>query len=132
MPANTFAWLVGSGGAAEIRSEFVASQFVLTRYILVGLACAVLQVAGGLLFGHYRGRFDDFRSTCVNAAVASALGTIVMLLARPESTPKPVAINCGAIALAIMLAARTIHRNLRDRLTHSTEGAPPVILFGGR
>ncbi|MFA7264982.1 MAG: polysaccharide biosynthesis protein, partial [Candidatus Nanopelagicales bacterium] len=135
MLADTFAWLVGSVIAAELRFEFVASQFVLSRYVLVGLVCAALQISVGLLFGHYRGRFrsgtyDDFRSTCTNAAVASILGTVLVLLARPESIPRPVAITCGAIAVAIMLAARTIHRNLRERLIYSTDATTPVILFG--
>ena len=135
MLADTFAWLVGSVVAAELRFEFVASQFVLSRYILVGLVCALLQISVGLLFGHYRGRFrsgtfDDFRSTCVNAAVASVLGTIIVLVARPESIPRPMAITCGVFAVVIMLAARLIHRNLRERLTQASEGATPVILFG--
>ena len=135
MLADTFAWLVGSVVAAELRFEFVAGQFVLSRYLLVGLACAVLQIAVGLLFGHYRGRFrsgtfDDFRSTCVNAAVASMLGTIGVLLAGPSSIPRPVAITCGVFAVVIMLAARLIHRNLRERLAQAAEGATPVILFG--
>ena len=135
MLADTFAWLVGSVVAAELRFEFVASQFVLSRYILVGLTCAFLQISVGLLFGHYRGRFrsgtfDDFRSTCINAAVASALGTIIVLLSRPESIPRPVAITCGVFAVVIMLAARLIHRNLRERLAQASESATPVILFG--
>ena len=135
MLADTFAWLVGSVIAAELRFEFVASQFVLSRYILVGLLCAGLQIAVGLLFGHYRGRFrsgtfDDFRSTCINAAAASVLGTVVVLAVRPESIPRPIAITCGVFAIIIMLAARTIHRNLRERRTQETEGATPVILFG--
>ena len=135
MLADTFAWVVGSVIAAELRFEFVASQFVLGRYVLVGLACAVLQIGVGLLFGHYRGRFrsgtfDDFRATCTNAAVASILGTIIVLFARPDSIPRPVAITCGVIAVAIMLAARLVHRNLRERITQSTTAATPVILFG--
>lgn len=135
MLADTFAWLVGSVVAAELRFEFVATQFILSRFILVGLTCAFLQISVGLLFGHYRGRFrsgtfDDFRSTCINAAVASALGTIIVLLSRPESIPRPVAVTCGVFAVVIMLAARLIHRNLRERLAPASEGATPVILFG--
>lgn len=135
MLADTFAWLVGSVVAAELRFEFVASQFVLSRYLLVGLGCAILQIGVGLLFGHYRGRFrsgtfDDFRSTCVNAAVASILGTIAILLAQPRSIPRPVAITCGVFAVVIMLFARLIHRNLRERISQATESATPVILFG--
>lgn len=135
MLADTFAWLVGSVVAAELRFEFVASQFALTRYLLVGLACAITQICVGLLFGYYRGRYrsgslDDFRVTCLNAATAAILITIPVLLARPQSIPRPVAITCGVIAIAIMLAARLIHRNLRERLVNSAEGATPVILFG--
>lgn len=135
MLADTFAWLVGSVIAAELRFEFVASQFVLSRYILVGLTCAILQISIGLLFGHYRGRFrsgsfDDFRATCINPAIASVLCTIVVLFARPQSIPRPVAITCGVIAVTIMLAARLIHRNLRERLISESAGATPVILFG--
>ncbi len=135
MLADTFAWLVGSVVAAELRFEFVASPFVLSQYLLVGLLCAAIQIGCGLLFGHYRGRFrsgsfDDFRATCINAAIATFLGTIVVLLVRPESIPRPVAITCGAIAFAIMLGTRFMHRNLRERMTAAPEGATPVILFG--
>ena len=62
MLTNTFEWMVGSVVAAELRFEFIASQFVFARYILVGLLCAVLQIGVGLIFGHYHGRHPHARS----------------------------------------------------------------------
>lgn len=133
--ADTFAWLVGAALASEIRFELTASPFVLSRYLAVGITCALTQILIGMIIGQYRGRFrsgtfDDFRSVCLTTAASAALVTIGVLLAQPSSVPRPMAISSGLFALVIMLAARAIHRNIRERAASSPEGATPVILFG--
>ena len=135
MLADTFAWLVGAAIASEIRFELVASPFVLSRYLSVGIACAAVQIMIGIIVGQYRGRFrsgtfDDFRSVCLTTASSAVLVTIGVLLAQPSSVPRPMAISSGLFALFMMLAARAIHRNIRERAASSPEGATPVILFG--
>ena len=133
--ADTFAWLVGAALASEIRFELTASPFVLSRYLAVGITCALTQILIGMIIGQYRGRFrsgtfDDFRSVCLTTAASAALVTIGVLLAQPSSVPRPMAISSGLFALVIMLAARAIHRNIRERAASAPEGATPVILFG--
>lgn len=133
--ADTFAWLAGSVVAAEVRFEFVAQPTMLARYAAVGLGCAALQFTVGLLSGQYRGRyrsgtFDDFRATCFVAALVSLLVTVPILALDPRGVPRGIAITCGVFAVLIMVAARTLHRNIRERVAGTSRGATPVILFG--
>lgn len=135
MLADTFAWVVGSVVAAELRlNSSQASSFSPATSSSDSPAQSYKSVSAS----SSDTTADDSaaalsmtsRSTCTNAAIASILGTILVLLAQPQSIPRPVAITCGAIAVAILLAARTIHRNLRERVIQSTTAATPVILFG--
>ena len=135
MLADTFAWVVGAAMAAELRFELVASPAILGAYLVVGAACALCQLGVGLVFGQYRGRyrsgsFDDFRNVCLTAAVTAAIVTVGVLLLRSDSVPRPMAISTALFALIIMLVARAIHRNIRQRVSAAPDSAMSVILFG--
>ena len=92
MMADTFAWLVGAALASEIRFELTASPFVLSRYLAVGITCALTQILIGMIIGQYRGRFrsgtfDDFKRLPDHRRQRSPSDNRCVLLAQPSSVP---------------------------------------------
>lgn len=129
------AWLVGATLAATIRFDLAPSGTVVTNYLVVGIAAALTQLAVGAIFRLYQGRyrtasFDDFRNISVTTVTVAVLVTIPIVAFRPADFPRSMALTSGIIALAIMIAARALHRVNQERSLTTSAGAQNVILFG--
>lgn len=135
MLSDCLSWVVGAIVAAEIRFELVASQDELLGFLVVGVAAATIQIAIGLITGLYTGRyrsgsFDDFRNLVITTVCAAVLITVPVLVIQPAGLPRPTGISSSAFALALMIGARALHRNIRERALGSATGTQRVILFG--
>ena len=129
-------WLIAMPIAATLRYDFAPSAQVIVMSLLIGLGCAVLQIATGSLFHLYRGRyivgsFDEVFGVGLTTLFTGIIGTIAVILLPQTEFPRSTVVIATGLAGASMLGARFTWRRKRQLGALGRTGSRTLIYGAG-
>ncbi|MFF5053056.1 polysaccharide biosynthesis protein [Micromonospora sp. NPDC000663] len=136
LATDTTAWISGFVAAAWTRFEFHLPPGQLGRTAAIGVLAAVVHVAVAAVRRLYSGRHPLGSLQEVQGVAGTAITTAaIVLLGLLPSSHRPVPASTpmvgGALALLLMLGARSAYRHRRDlSLRPDVRSSTPVLLFG--
>lgn len=128
-------WLAATELAALARFDFDAADVRWEAVTVLALFMAGTQLivgAGLLLYGgrYQVGSFDEMRAIAVSVASASAVATVLVLIAQPYSLPRSVPFVSWPLAFMGMLAIRFSKRLIKQSNNLPDRGAERILIFG--
>ncbi|MDP1877237.1 MAG: nucleoside-diphosphate sugar epimerase/dehydratase [Actinomycetota bacterium] len=129
-------WLVAVPVASLLRYDPDVPARTLAAAVVVGAACAVLQLLVGFSFSLYQGRyrpasFDEVVGVCFATLIVTAAAFVTLAVAESIDLPRSVPLIAGALALGAMLGGRFTARAYRQRFHYSRSGALTLIYGAG-
>ena len=129
-------WLIAMPIAAALRYDFAPSGQVIVMSLLIGLGCAILQIATGSLFHLYRGRyivgsFDEVFGVGLTTLFTGIIGTIVVILLPQTEFPRSTVVIATGLAGASMLGARFAWRRKQQLGALGRTGSRTLIYGAG-
>lgn len=131
---DALAWIVAVPLAVGVRYDFSFASGFNEQVIALSLFMALGQVAFGIAFQLYRGRYrigsvDEIVGVCFTSGMLVILGTLGVVLSKPSGIPRSVPLLAGLISTLIMLAARLALRVHRNRI-RTGELSRKALIYG--